>query len=209
MSSSTPPQSDAHRENSWPAIIARARQGCRESFNTLARGCWAYLNVAAREQLPPDLNTKVAPSDLVQQTLLVGYANFQSFAGESEADLLRWLQAILRRQALMAGRFHRNTASRSIDREVPLKTPLHAIPDSQLTPSHFLVAADRISRLQSALQQLPEHYRHTLILRNQEGLSFEEIGRRTDRSADAARKVWVAALRSLKDLLSQDSDFKS
>jgi len=193
-------------QNSWSSVIDRARKGCRESFDVLARNCLGYLTVAARERLASDLQGKCAPSDLVQQTLMVGYANFPNFTGNSEADLLRWMRAILDNQALYVGRFYHNTQARQVDLEVPLADLGNQAGANSETPSRLLMAIDQQERLQAALQQLPDHYRTLLKLRNFEQKTFEEIGELTGRSADAARKLWVASLRALKQLMSLDDD---
>ena len=64
-----------------------------------------------------------------------------------------------------------------------------------------LVAAARAGSREAlgrALDRLPEEYRRVVVLRFEEGRSFEEIGRLTDRSADAARKVWSRAMERLR-----------
>jgi len=40
------------------------------------------------------------------------------------------------------------------------------------------------------------------VLRQVEGLPFEEIGERMDRSSGAVRMLWLRALRSLREALS-------
>ena len=55
--------------------------------------------------------------------------------------------------------------------------------------------------LERALGRLPEDYREVLLLRYQGDLSFEEIGRRLGRSANAARKLWLRALHKLEQEL--------
>jgi RNA polymerase sigma-70 factor (ECF subfamily) len=57
---------------------------------------------------------------------------------------------------------------------------------------------ERDQTLQRALGCLPEDYRHALTLRYVEGHSFEEIGRATGRSANAARKLWARAVERLQ-----------
>jgi RNA polymerase sigma-70 factor, ECF subfamily len=52
--------------------------------------------------------------------------------------------------------------------------------------------------LEQALTRLPEHYQRTVIWRHQQQLSWEEIGRRMDCTADAARKVWSRAIQQLR-----------
>lgn len=190
----------------WPAVIARARTGCRESFDMLTRACWGYLIVAARERLPRDLSVKIAPSDLVQQSLMVGYANFSQFAGETEHDLLRWLEAIINHQALSAGRFYRGTQARNINLEKSLDSQGSKLRTDWQTPSRLLIAQHQRQALLSAIEKLPEHYRTVLQLRSFEELPFETIGIKMGRSADAARKLWIAALRNLQKLVPSEND---
>ena len=52
-----------------------------------------------------------------------------------------------------------------------------------------------------ALERLPEDYRRVIILRYQEQLPFEEIGRLLQRSPDAARKLWARAVERLHEEL--------
>jgi RNA polymerase sigma factor (sigma-70 family) len=51
--------------------------------------------------------------------------------------------------------------------------------------------------LQQALARLPADYRKVIELRFLEERSFEEIGRLTNRSPDAARKLWARAIERL------------
>ena len=56
-------------------------------------------------------------------------------------------------------------------------------------------------RLEWALGQLPEHYRQVILLRHRDGLAWDEVGRRMERSADSARHLWVRAVDRLQELL--------
>ena len=66
------------------------------------------------------------------------------------------------------------------------------------------MAMEQDAALKKALLELSEEYRQVIEWRNYQGLSFEEIGQRTDRSAEAARKLWGRALKNLQDLLGAD-----
>ena len=69
------------------------------------------------------------------------------------------------------------------------------------SPSVTAMAAEQAAALEKALGQLPDDYREVLLLRYQGDLSFEEIGQRLGRSANAARKLWLRALRKLEQEL--------
>ena len=54
--------------------------------------------------------------------------------------------------------------------------------------------------LADALQGLPEDYREVIILRQLEGLSFPDVARRTGRTEDSVKNVWLRALARLRAL---------
>jgi DNA-directed RNA polymerase specialized sigma24 family protein len=56
---------------------------------------------------------------------------------------------------------------------------------------------------QLVVARLSEEHQQALRLRNQEDLSFEEVGRRLGRSAEAARKLWARALARLAEALGE------
>ncbi len=48
------------------------------------------------------------------------------------------------------------------------------------------------------LANLRPQYREVIIMRNLQGLSFEEIAVRTERNAGAVRMLWLRAIEKLK-----------
>ena len=68
----------------------------------------------------------------------------------------------------------------------------------QTSPSQAAMAAEEREALQRAMESLPERYREVILLHHREGLSFLEISRRMDCSAEAARKLWLRAVRKLQ-----------
>jgi DNA-directed RNA polymerase specialized sigma24 family protein len=53
------------------------------------------------------------------------------------------------------------------------------------------------------MAQLPDHYQTVILLRQQEDLTFDEIGRRMDRQADGVRMLWGRAVLALGNALKQ------
>ena len=70
-----------------------------------------------------------------------------------------------------------------------------------------LAAQEQREIVVRALEQLPVHYREILRLRQQENCSFPEIGERTGRSAEAARKLWERAIKQLRLILGPGQDW--
>jgi RNA polymerase sigma-70 factor, ECF subfamily len=199
-------QSETPRETAevekW---ILEARQGNREALGRLLDLCRHYLLLTANKQLTPALWTKVAPSDVVQDTLLEAGRDFPGFLGGSEAELLAWLRGILHNNVLNARR-HFETAKRRVDREVPLKE----CPDDELlkgmsspteTPSREAQAREQDAQLQWAIQQLPEHYRRVILWRSTETLTFAQMAEKLGSTTDAVRKLWGRAVEELAKLL--------
>jgi RNA polymerase sigma-70 factor (ECF subfamily) len=49
------------------------------------------------------------------------------------------------------------------------------------------------------MSRLPEDYRRIILLRYQEGLTFEEIGKRLGRTENAVRKLWARAVERIRE----------
>src|SRR5207253_6129409 len=80
-------------------LLQRARGNDPREVDRLFGACRNYLNVLARAQVESWLRAKVDASDLVQQTLLEAYRDFQRFRGTTEAEWLAWLRQILTHNA--------------------------------------------------------------------------------------------------------------
>jgi RNA polymerase sigma-70 factor (ECF subfamily) len=186
--------------------LAEARHGSREALGQALEGCRQYLLAVAKHALPPDLQGKVGPSDLVQDTLLKAQQEFHRFDGATESQLLAWLRAILLNHAANCARRFA-TDMRAVGREVALDANnsreawANCASAPGPSPSEAFLAQERDEALEEALTQLPEHYRQVVQRHNQENLSFEDIGRLTGQTADAVRKIWVRALRRLRQFL--------
>jgi hypothetical protein len=54
-----------------------------------------YLRLLARLQIDPRLHSRLDPSDIVQQTLLIAHEKLARFRGRSHGEMAAWLRAIL------------------------------------------------------------------------------------------------------------------
>lgn len=186
--------------------IRAARQGSVEALGKLFEATRPYLLLIGNRSLPGDLQAKIGASDLVQETFLNARQRFHQFEGTSEEELLAWLRQVLLNKAANTARQYRGTLKRDVGREVSLgdlasTLPSDGLADPDPTPSRQVAARENDAELELALLALPAHYREVIRLRHRENLSFEEIGRRLDRSAEATRKLWVRAIEQLKEHL--------
>ena len=188
----------------WEEWLASARGGAPETLGQLLEACRQYLLLVANQHLAPDLQGKFGASDVVQETFLEAQRDFGGFQGRTQVELLAWLRRILLNNLANLTRSYRDMDKRQLAREVPigqadvgeLQTALARETES---PSAVALAREEAEALDLALEQLPEHYRHVLLLRYQARLSFEEIGQKLERSAGAARKLWARAVEELQE----------
>src|SRR5262249_40788195 len=152
--------------------------------------------LSAQNALAESLQAKVGASDVVQETFLKAHEDIPNFRGRSQAELRAWLHRILI-NAIANERQHYRAEKRQISREISLNSFTETEPDFVLpqlpaagdSPSRHASIQEETERLQMALQRVPERYRLVIRLRHQENYSFVQIGRLTDRTAEAARKL--------------------
>jgi RNA polymerase sigma-70 factor (ECF subfamily) len=197
----TPPPTDY--VDGW---IERARRGSAGALGQLLAYHRQYLLALANDHLPPDLQAKLGASDVVQDTFLEAQRDFGQFQGGSREELLAWLRQILLHNLANVGRQFRETGKRQIQREIvlggdPTKELLEGVADDGSTPSAHAVRQEQDDALKQALAQLPKSERDVIEWRTYERCTFEEIGRRLERSAGAARKLWARAVERLQKIL--------
>jgi RNA polymerase sigma-70 factor (ECF subfamily) len=188
----------------WSARwLADARAGSGEALGKALEACRCYLLLVADRELGSDLQAKAGASDLVQETFLEAQRDFARFQGASEDEWLAWLrQLLLHRLANFRRRFRQQ--KRSVGREVALEGgPSSAERGAGLaaggpSPSEEALAGEEARALEQALGRLPEDYRQVIELRYRHQLSFEEIGRQLQRTANAVRKLWWRAVERLQ-----------
>ena len=179
--------------------IAQAQTGRPFALGQALEAYRLYLLGIAQRELDSALQAKGGASDLVQETFLEAQRDFAQFQGASEAEWRAWLRRLLLNNLANFSRGYRGTDKRDVGREVPLEAGSPSTVETGLTaptpsPSGEAVANEQAEAVQAALARLSEEYRQVLVWRYQEGRSFEEIGQRLQRTANAARKLFVRAL---------------
>lgn len=117
--------------------------------------------------------------DLTQETFLRAFQNIARFRGD--ADLKTWIYRIALNQARNRWRWwrrRRRNATVSLDatdsdHEQPLSARLRDV--SREDPEQQTLAREREAALRTALRSLGHSQREAVILRDIEGLSYEEI----------------------------------
>jgi RNA polymerase sigma-70 factor, ECF subfamily len=184
-------------------LLLSARQGSNEALGRVLESCRRVLLRAAREQVPPDIRSKGAASDVVQETFLEAQRDFQQFAGSTREQLIAWLFRILQHNSANLVSAYRYCRKREIAREVSLDDTRvnHNLEQTLLatepSPTRTAIAHEEAGILHLAMERLSEQAQRALHLRFVERLSFEEIGSQLGCSPEAARKFLSRAVKQL------------
>lgn len=192
-----------------PSLIISARRGSKSSIGELLQQYRNYLIVLAATQIEKRLQPRVSPSDVVQETMLRAHKNFGQFRGATEHELLAWLRQILVNNLATFVEHHMLAARRDVRREVSMERLGAALEQSTVqlaalipaqgkTPSMAVQQREDAVLLADRMAQLPDDYRNVLVLRNLQGLPFEEVAERIGRSVGATRMLWLRAIERLR-----------
>lgn len=179
-------------------LIADSRTGCSTARGRLLDLCNSELIYYAGKILRQSLKSKCDPADIVQETVLEAYRDFDSFRGETLEQLLGWLRQMLRNNAYNMHRKYLHTDKRQVGREAAIDRDIAEQLIDQHDPEVWLETLQDRETVENGLDRLPAHMRQVILLRNRDGLTFSEIGAELGRSAEAARKLWSRSLARLQ-----------
>jgi len=196
------------------ALLAAARAGDREALGNLTELYRNYLYLVAQVQVDRHIRRRLAPSDLVQETMVKAVKNLHQFRGTTEAELLGWFRGILVNALKSAVEREISAGKRNVHREVSLEDRLEDIESSihQLdaalvsqgsSPSQQTHRRELAAIVADQLAQLPKAYREIIVLRNLEGVPFDEIAAKLGKTSGAVRVMWVRALTKLQQISDQ------
>jgi RNA polymerase sigma-70 factor (ECF subfamily) len=198
-------------EPSVVAMLERARRNEREPLGELLQLYRNYLTILATTQLDARLRRRLSPSDVVQETMLAAHRDFAQFRGVSERELLMWLRQILIHSLHRAYETHLQARRRDARCEVSIEDVSAALDRSIVnfaqvladrgpSPSAPAQQREQAVRLADQLAKLRPDYRDVIVLRNLQGLSFEEVAERMDRKPAAVRMLWLRAIEKLRQV---------
>jgi len=193
------------------SLLSGARQGNEQQLGRLLTLYRNYLTILATTQLDARLRRRVSPSDLVQEAMLGAYRDFPKFRGSSERELLAWLRQILINCLHHAYEAHIQAGRRDIRREVSLDDMnraldrsvvrlAHVLADQGPSPSSPARERERAVAIADQLAKLRPDDRDVIVLRNLQGLSFEEVAERMGRKAGAVRMLWLRAIERFRQV---------
>lgn len=191
------------------ALLEQIQQGDRAALDRLLTHHRAKLRDFIEFHLDPRLRARVDPSDVVQETQLELVRRIDDFLRARPMPFRLWLRKKAHDRLLDLRRLHLTRARRSVLRETVLPDRSSLLLARPLlakgpSPSQALAAEELAARVSRAVRQLSDADREVLLLRQAEGLPFEDIGCLLDIEPAAARKRFGRALLRLQKGLSDE-----
>ncbi|WP_417736701.1 sigma-70 family RNA polymerase sigma factor [Rosistilla oblonga] len=201
--------SQSGQTQEFQSLLEAARGGDSEALGCLLQWYANYLTLLASTQLDRRLQRRLNPSDIVQEAMLAAHRDFGDFRGQSQGELLCWLRQILIHTLHRAFAANVKVAKRDVRREVSLDAVANGLENSAInlasilpnrgeSPSAPMQARERAVWLADQLSELHPPYRDVIVFRVLQGMSFDEIAKRMDRSGGAVRMLWLRALEAFK-----------
>jgi RNA polymerase sigma-70 factor (ECF subfamily) len=140
-------------------------------------------------------------ADVTQEVFLKAFRGIRGFRRGS--SLKTWLYRISVRQALNERRWwwrhHRQQVS--IDGDEEGEKPALQLKDAEATPFEEFATHETQATVRRALTQLPDVFRSAVILRDMEGLSYEEVAEVLEVSVGTVKSRIVRGRRILREIL--------
>jgi RNA polymerase sigma-70 factor (ECF subfamily) len=159
------------------------------------------------------LRGRVDASDVVQEAYLDAVRKLDGYLADPKLPVFLWLRLVVGERLLKVHRRHVGAQMRHAGREVSLyRGALPAASSAALaaqllgkhtTPTQAAVRAERLLRLEEALNALDPIDREILSLRHFEELTAAEAARVLDIQEAAAAKRYIRALQRLKHVLAE------
>jgi RNA polymerase sigma-70 factor (ECF subfamily) len=197
-------------------LFMSARRGSSSCLGQLLALYTNYLKLLVAAQLDTRLRARVSPSDIVQESFFEAHRDFGDFRGNSIGEFVTWLRRIVVNNILRVVEQHVLAEKRDVRREVSLEEIGRRLEKSTVrletflaeqaeSPSGCAVRREDEILLADTLATMPADYRDVIVLRHIEGLPFEEVATRMDRSAGAVRMLWLRALKKMRESLNGES----
>jgi RNA polymerase sigma-70 factor (ECF subfamily) len=192
-------------------LVERARTGDAAAAGDALVRHRARLRRMIEARLDRRVRGRVDPSDVLQDGFVDAVARFPGYLADPRLPLFLWLRLVMGERLAKVHRDHLGAQVRDAGREVTLYPgPMPAASSAALaahllgketSPTQAAVRAERLLRIQEALNALDPLDREVLSLRHFEELTHAEAARVLDIGEAAAAKRYIRALKRLKDVL--------
>jgi len=179
-------------------LVTGLQAGSESAFDYLV----TYYHASVYNLVYGILSDSADAADVTQEIFIRVFRGIHGFRRGS--SLKTWLYRVSVRQALnhrrWCWRHHRNQISIDVENE-ERRSPALELRDAQATPFEQSAAHEVQATVRRALAQLPALFRSAIILRDLEGLSYEEVAEVLDVSAGTVKSRILRGRRLLKEIL--------
>ena len=192
-------------------LLGRARAGDDSALDEIFSRYRDRLRQMVQIRLDRRLQGRVDPSDVLQEAFVDAVRNLPEYLAAPKAPLFLWLRYLVGMRLKALHRHHLGVKQRDARLEVSIYPgPLPAADSAALaaqllgnitSPSEAAVRAERVLRLQDALDAMDPFDREILSLRHFENLSRSEAAQELGIAEGAAGKRYLRALQRLRKLL--------
>jgi RNA polymerase sigma-70 factor, ECF subfamily len=192
-------------------LIERARAGDQQALGMLFARHRERLRRMVELRLDWRLQARIDASDVVQEAFVEMTRRLGEYFRQPTMPLFLWMRFLVGERLLILHRHHLGAQMRDARREVSLyRTALPEASSAALaahllgkhtSPTQAAVRAERMLRLQEALNTIDPLDREVLTLRHFEQLSRAETAQVLGIEESAAAKRYVRALKRLKEIL--------
>ena len=172
-------------------LVASARAGDPEAFATLI-GRYEVRIVRLVRGMVPESDVE----DVTQEAFLKAYRKIGNFDGRS--SFYTWLYRVTANTAMDWRKRERHR------RHAPLPEGPEgddAVPSAEAGPERSASRRELAARIDAAIEALPEKYHELLVLREVEGLSYEDIAERLGMSKGTVESRLFRARERLREKL--------
>ncbi|MGB9066940.1 MAG: sigma-70 family RNA polymerase sigma factor [Candidatus Acidiferrales bacterium] len=178
-------------------LVTELQAGSDSAFDYLV----TYYHSSVFNLVYGILSDRADAADVTQEVFLHVFRGIRGFRGGS--SLKTWLYRISVRQALNHRRWcwRHHRLQTSIDTEDSEHNAVLELKDDEATPYEQCAAHETQITVRRALASVPPVFRSAVILRDLEGLSYEEIAEVLEVSVGTVKSRIMRGRRMLKDIL--------
>lgn len=193
--------SDLAQSLSWGRDEAELVTGLQAGSDAAFEWLVTYYHAPVYNLVYGILYDAADAADVTQEVFLRVFRGIGGFRRGS--SLKTWLYRISVRQALNHRRWcwRHHSHQVSIDDDTNGTAEAHEIEDLDATPFEKLATHEAQLAVRRALQSVPEVFRSAVILRDLEGLSYEEVAEILDVSVGTVKSRILRGRRALRELL--------
>ena len=178
-------------------LVAELQAGSETAFDWLV----THYHAPVYNLILGMLGDPADAADVAQEVFLKAYRGIRGFRQGS--SLKTWIYRISIREALNQRRWFRRHQQQNVSIDaVPEEGQMQIdIQDSSATPFEQLATRELQHAVRSALHKVPHVFRGAVILRDMEGLSYEEVAEVLECSVGTVKSRILRGRRALKEIL--------